>query len=309
VSQRDAAEVEKRQTAQRELEQREVRFRVMEEFLKLRGRNESNFARWVAILEDSFNLTIPVTDFRKMVESKTSLAIPETPSMIDAPKVEQSLNGPSEAMADANHLASFLQTLGSASGSIPKRPVTLAYQCDRKNFFMDGCTGFLSWTATSLGAVGQGAPLELTVNGNMRAKFNPASNKLISAEVMFDTGSVASQLQMLDSPKSDLDDCDDACDAVAAAAQAAAAASEADALLDSIQMPQLGISVPSAVTILPSPVPRASEEQTSAVSVTSSEKDDSSDESLGDGTGVKNIASPPTTDSGVVTRRSTRRKE
>jgi hypothetical protein len=50
VAQRDSADLEKRHTAQRELEQREVRFRVIEEFLKLRGRNEPNFARWAAIL-------------------------------------------------------------------------------------------------------------------------------------------------------------------------------------------------------------------------------------------------------------------
>lgn len=128
---------------------------------------------------------------------------------------------------------------------------------------------------------------------------------------MFDTGSVASQLQVFDSPKSEPeDDNDDAGDAVAAAAQAAAAASEADALLDSIQMPQLGMSIPSAITMLPPAVTRSPGEPPapSAVSVTSSDKDDSSDESLGDGTTTKTV-SPISTEGGVATRRSTRRKE
>ena len=68
VSQRDAAEVERRHEAQRNREQREVRFRVMEEFLKLRGRNEPNAVRWVAILEDGFTFALPRTPFRRMVD-------------------------------------------------------------------------------------------------------------------------------------------------------------------------------------------------------------------------------------------------
>lgn len=145
VAQRDAAELEKRHSSQRELEQREVRFRVMEEFLKLRGRNEASFARWAAILEESFDLTLPVTDYRKMVEKGESSS-----------KTEQVLHGAGDAMGDAVHLASFLQTLGNATdGSAQKAPVTLAYKCDRKSFFMDGCNGVLVWTATTVGAVGE----------------------------------------------------------------------------------------------------------------------------------------------------------
>lgn len=136
VAQRDAAELEKRQSAQRELEQREVRFRVIEEFLKLRGRNETNFARWAAILEDGFSMTLPLTDLNKMVRGEV------------APGTEQTINGVSDVMADANVFSSFLETLGSGDGA-----VTCQFQCERKNFFMDGCEAVLEWTATSVGAV------------------------------------------------------------------------------------------------------------------------------------------------------------
>ena len=74
VHQRDAAEVERKRLAQRELEQREVRFRVLEEFLKLRGGakaatiiNGATESKWCAILEDQFQLTLPVTSYREMV--------------------------------------------------------------------------------------------------------------------------------------------------------------------------------------------------------------------------------------------------
>lgn len=129
VAQRDASELEKRQTAQRELEQREVRFRVLEEFLKLRGRNEANFARWAAILEDKFTFTVPVVNGQTISESL--------------------LSGVSEVMADSNSFWSLLQSLGNA-----KDPgISFQFVCDRKNFFMDDCNGFLEWTASTVGAV------------------------------------------------------------------------------------------------------------------------------------------------------------
>lgn len=133
----------------------------------------------------------------------------------------------------------------------------------------------------------------------MRAKFSPASNKLVSAEIMFDTGNIAAQLQLLDSPRVEFINHEQTnCDAVAAAAAAAqAAANEADALLDSLQMPQLGNAVPSAI-VMPSTAM-----ETTAVSV--SDKDDSSDEGLGDNKSTR-LDDP---EFGVTTRRSTRRKD
>jgi len=146
----------------------------------------------------------------------------------------------------------------------------------------------------------QGAPYELFVKGNMRANFSPASNKLISAEIQFDTGSVVDQLQDLIVPKIDDEHLgSDLCDGVAtAAAQAAlnAAANEADALLDSLQMPQLDASVPSAISVASG--------SSAAVSVTSSEKSDcSSDESIGEG------KQDSSSNSSALSRRSLRRKD
>lgn len=110
----------------------------------------------------------------------------------------------------------------------------------------------------------------LSFKGIMRAKFSPASNKLISVELIFDPGSVASQLE---AAKAHTLVTADNCDEVAAAAAAQAAANEADALLDSLQMPHLH-AVTATTTVMP---------QSAAVkdllSVTCSEKEDgSSDE-------------------------------
>lgn len=147
VSQRDSAELEKRHSAQRELEQREVRFRVVEEFLKLRGRNELNYARWAAILEDSFTMTLPITDFREMATN-------------DRGPFEQRLVGVSQAMADSSHLASFLQGLGK--GCQASEMISFVYDCDRKNFFMDNCTAVLNWTASTHGLIQQVSTLGRT---------------------------------------------------------------------------------------------------------------------------------------------------
>jgi hypothetical protein len=282
VAQRDAADLEKRHSAQRELEQREVRFRVVEEFLKLRGRKEENFARWAAILEENFTLTLPVTDFRETIQSKTPGA--KTDYL-------QTLTGVSEAMADASLLASFLKSLGKSSEG---DAIYFQYQCDRKNFFMDNCIAVLDWTASSQGAIqhvslspqhyfklapvftnlfSQGASNELTLKGNLKAHFSPASNKLISVVMSFDTGVVMSQLnQLMKAPELTSDD--------AAATAAQVAANEADAILDSLEMPHIeASSVPSNVNIVAA---SCSGSSTGPASITDLEKEDSSDESHGD---------------------------
>ena len=217
VAQRDAVDLEKRQTAQREAEQREVRFRVMEEFLKLRGRNESNFGRWAAILEEGFSLTVPVSSLcRKTTGGEVS-------------GFEQKLNSVETVMAESSVFSNFLQTLGvSGEGG-----VTMNVTCDRKNFFMDGCNAVLEWSASAVGG-----KAELQMKGTVRGKFSPASNKLASAAVSYDCGAIAAQVQskIATSPGDEID----------------VVAAQADALLDSLNIDDvhLNVVVPSDVSVV-----------------------------------------------------------
>lgn len=260
VAQRDAAEAEKRQTAQRELEQREVRFRVTEEFLKLKGRNEPNAARWSAILEDGFSLTVPRMEFYKLAEGEKAGS-------------EITFKGVATAMEDTKNFTSFLQSCTGGSGA----GMTMQFHCDRKNFFMDGCNAFLQWNAT--------LPVkkEVSLTGVIRCVFSPASNKLVSAALTFDSGSLVSQIRSKNNPEHGQED---------SAAQAAA--NEADAILDSLQMPRLNTIVPSNVVAV---VPPSS---ASSASEGSLDKGDSCDESLGDQATDKNEDASGT---GMTTRR------
>lgn len=230
VSQRDAAELEKRQTAQREMEQREVRFRVIEEFLKLRGRNETNFARWAAILEDGFTLTLPTTDLHKVLQREVE------------PGYEQVLNGVSDVMADAGVFAAFLQTLGNGENT-----VTCQYHCDRTNFFMDGCNAVLEWTATSIGAFMNGTSSELSFKGLIRGKFCPASNKLLSAQVTCDSGAILLQLNSFGTQESTETAANNKSVSVSQVAM-----EQADSVIKSIQVPHLPTQVPVSVLVHPS---------------------------------------------------------
>lgn len=271
VSQRDAAELEKRHASQRELEQREVRFRVLEEFLKLRGRNEANAARWAAILEEKFTLTLPVVNFRDMVHSndgshRNSNALHE-----------QVLTGVNEVMNDSTLCSTFLQSLGK-QGNIEM--ITLTYNCDRSNFFMDNCVAMLDWTATTQGASEQG--IEVIVKGHVRAKFCPASNKLICVVMSFDTGAIVSQVNLIAKVK-------ESSEADAAAEAAQVAANEADALLDSLQMPHFDAPsppvIPTKINVVP-PCANAinsasSNEEKSAVISSDDDKDEVDDELMG----------------------------
>lgn len=73
------------------------------------------------------------------------------------------------------------------------------------------------------------------LKGSVRGKFSPASNKLVSANISFDTGSAFFQLQKFAASKGE--------PAVLEAAQAA----QADAILDSLCLPSG--AVPSAVIV------------------------------------------------------------
>ena len=115
------------------------------------------------------------------------------------------------------------------------------------------------------------------MKGSFHASFSPASNKLLAASIVFDTGSVSSQLQYAAASKSR----DDDGEASAAAAAAEVAASEADAILDSLQMPHIETAVPSNVNVV---LPSCSG-SSSGASMTSLDKEDSSDESVVGGLG------------------------
>merc|ERR1719199_50660 len=94
------------------------------------------------------------------------------------------------------------------------------------------------------------------MKGIFRGKYCPASNKLLSAIMSFDTGPVLAQTQPLEmEPRADV-----ACDEVADAA-ALTTASQADALLDSLVMARLPASVPSAVLVPPSSSSSCSSEE------------------------------------------------
>lgn len=83
----------------------------------------------------------------------------------------------------------------------------------------------------------QGANSELSMRGSIRARFCPASNKLLSANIVYDTGAVHAQLPELTDVQSD--------------AAARAASHQADAILDSLQMPHLDKSLGSSVAVVP----------------------------------------------------------
>ncbi|KAL3792375.1 hypothetical protein ACHAW5_010776 [Stephanodiscus triporus] len=252
VSQRDSAEVERRHEAQRNREQREVRFRVMEEFLKLRGRNEPNSARWVAILEDGFAFALPRTPFRRMVDGDKSWTSGDlqggndhSPSFVCS---EQVLRGAAAVIEDSAHLSTFLNSIGGTfSSHCGAAQVQIIYQCDRKRFFMDGNVAFMDFTASTLGAVSRGLANEVSFKGSMKALFSPASNKLISVDMIFDTASIVHQVEAMGI-------------VAMSDAAASAAAHEADALLDSLQMPQMFADNGDVAASAPGPVSVSSDD-------------------------------------------------
>lgn len=253
VNQRDAAELERRHEKQRDIEVREVRYRVMEEFLKLRARgNETNLlARWVAILEDGFTLTLPRTEYRIMSQN------PQGDSLT------QILKGATECLDDASKLSAFINSIGIGNVSqIPNNTaVKITYHCDRKKFMMDDVNAVLDWTMSTTGCTSRGLSSELIMQGCMKATFSPASNKLVCAEIIFDTGGVHAQIkamqQEISNPK----------------VNSTACSSGTDALIDSVGIPEVAplqtnncnaattsTSLPSTVSVVSADMPSSDED-------------------------------------------------
>ena len=129
---------------------------------------------------------------------------------------EVTFKGVPNVMQDNKNFVAFLQSLTSGDAA-----VTMQFHCDRKNFFMDGCNAFLQWTASI-------PACNATLTGVIRCVFSPASNKLISCSMTFDSGVLISLLRNKNNFTIATED-----------SAAEAAASEADAILDSLQMPRL----------------------------------------------------------------------
>jgi hypothetical protein len=85
---------------------------------------------------------------------------------------------------------------------------------------------------------------ELVLKGILRGKFSPASNKLLSASMSFNTGCIHTQIPRIVNTPVKMETTEYVVDAAAAAQDAA---NQADALLDSLQMPRIPTSVVSVV--------------------------------------------------------------
>lgn len=72
------------------------------------------------------------------------------------------------------------------------------------------------------------------MKGTVRGTFSPASNKLLAATLSFDTGMVSSQVIGLKEHTADV------------------AASQADAILDSLDVPHLSVPIQSVSVVPPS---------------------------------------------------------
>jgi len=208
--------LEKRQASQREKEEREIRFRVIEEFLNLRGRNESNFASWAAILDSNFSLTVPATELSDW-NGRDDAQVGK-----GAAKIEEVHTGVGDVMDESTRFTQFLASLETVA-SREYNTIRCLYSCDRKDFFMDDSHAVLDFCANTTGLT-RG---ELFIRGSIRSSFCPASNKLLNATLIYDTGAFIHRMTSV--------------------AEARAASHRADEILDSLQMPH----VDTAVAVVP----------------------------------------------------------
>jgi len=129
---------------------------------------------------------------------------------------------------------------------------------------MDGTSGFLTWTATTHFLSDTNLP-PLAFKGVLRATFSPASNKLLSAELHFDTSVITSHIDRIQS--------------LIQARHGTVA--EADAILDSLEMPYFLPTNNSAANFSENTGTSNDINLNNPASITSSEKSDSENEEYG----------------------------
>ncbi|CAB9507778.1 expressed unknown protein [Seminavis robusta] len=164
VKERDVAIAAKKSKGTIEAEERDVRFRVVQEFLCLRGSNVQALARWTAILEEGVTLCMPNIDWNTTTSGGQGRGERTNPA------TKRMTTGVKELMKECNEFNSQLKN----------GPLT--YRCDRSTLLMEGSTVVIDWTATS-----RDPKNLLSMRGTCRASFNPQSNKLHAVELFFDS--------------------------------------------------------------------------------------------------------------------------
>jgi hypothetical protein len=241
VSQRDSLELEKIQNT----ELRNVRFSVIQEFLKLRCNSERDWTRWGTILDKNFVLRLPVTQYRKMNQ-------PSNNTGTKMNQYYQEIKGIADVMNDAMTVSEMM--------------LSFQVECEKSSFMMDGTSAMVCWTLRTAGSLSQvcippscaflvtfvwlelktgrnplifffllnlncyqGVSHELNVIGSLRASFDASTNKLTFMELFYDTNAFSQQLQSMYLM---------AFGGEATSGSSEEAADETAALLDSLNVPQ-----------------------------------------------------------------------
>lgn len=187
ITRRDLAALDRERDAKVKQEQREVRFRVLEEYLKLAGSGEDDLSRWMILLDDEFVHTQP-----KFAANQGNQTVEHSPDMV-LKGAKAASEGSAEFLSGVASAADSLEA--STSSSTP--PIGISYKICRDQFLMDGAMVFIDFSAVTVGLASLGARGEVSIKGSVQAQYNAESNKLTSVTMTFDTGMIRSQIDKL----------------------------------------------------------------------------------------------------------------
>ena len=152
---------------------RDVRYMVMQNFLHLQGNEDVanvgglRLSQWETVIkEDITMLTSPCLNCKSEESMKVVTGLDEAKT----------------------HAADFVASLKEALGGTE---MDIQFQCDRKSFMMDEASAMVNFAvvATIKTAV-ESIKNEMRIPGSLRAKFCQQTNKIQSARLLVDTGSI-----------------------------------------------------------------------------------------------------------------------
>uniref|UniRef100_A0A7S2D0P8 BZIP domain-containing protein n=1 Tax=Octactis speculum TaxID=3111310 RepID=A0A7S2D0P8_9STRA len=188
-------------------EKQTVRSRAVRTFLDYRGVAETSHAKWSLIVNDSIEVTQPVTPYRSskhdtLCDAPTALQEDD----IDETDGTRSIKGIAALREDMQSLQRFYDSIGSGSDVVPRRT---AFTIPENGLVIQGDVAMTRWHWSTLNAVECGAMSEVTSSGMLWTSFTD-QNKLSNIHIMFDVRRLIQQLQpgttRNESPPLSLDD-------------------------------------------------------------------------------------------------------
>lgn len=179
AEEREKYDRERKISLSRLAEQTVLRKKVLQTLFSFRSTGEINDSKWETILEESFELVMPITPYRSFPPSEVT-------------EGQRHVKGIDAVILDTASFDSMIQSI-TTNCDDGERTIVQYYTGPDESVMNDN-TYMCKWHMTTTNAMRRGSRYEVTKNGMAKAIFS-TNNKLLFVELSFDVMSFMQQLR------------------------------------------------------------------------------------------------------------------